>query len=87
MNSKTKLALVVVLVALFGGLGIFMFDNPFAEAQELNEIQKNIEIPEIQDQGVSEFRSDGVEIVHYQDGSKLYRASIHDGITTADDLR
>ncbi len=44
--------------------------------------------PEIdQNQGVSEFRSDGVEIVHYQDGSKLYRASMHDGISSSDDLR
>lgn len=40
-----------------------------------------------QNQGVSEFRSDGVEIVHYQDGSKLYRASMHDGISSSDDLR
>jgi len=40
-----------------------------------------------QNQGVSEFRSDGVEVVHYEDGSKLYRASMHDGISSSDDLR
>jgi len=44
--------------------------------------------PEIdQNQGVSEFRSDGVEIIHNEDGSKLYRATMHDGISTSDDIR
>lgn len=47
----------------------------------LGQITTQAEIIETdQNQGVSEFRSDGVEIVHYQDGSKLYRVGIEDGV-------
>ena len=54
----------------------------------VQESQAEKSNPEIdQNQGISEFRSDGVEIIHYQDGSKLYRASMHDGISSSDDLR
>ena len=70
--------MILLAVAVIGiGLGsLYALDLVSAQTDETN-----------QNQGVSEFRSDGVEIVHYQDGSKLYRASIHDGISTSDDLR
>lgn len=68
--------MILLAVAVIGfGLGsLYALDLVSAQTDET-------------DQGVSEFRSDGVEIVHYQDGSKLYRASMHDGISTSDDLR
>ena len=54
----------------------------------LQESQAQESIPEIdKNQGISEFRSDGIEIVHYQDGSKLYRVSVEDGMSSSDDLR
>ena len=40
-----------------------------------------------QDEGVSEFRSDGIEVITYQDGSKLFKATMEDGISSSDDLR
>lgn len=70
--------MILLAVAVIGfGLGsLYALDLVSAQTDETG-----------QNQGVSEFRSDGVEIVHYQDGSKLYRASMHDGISTSDDLR
>ncbi len=70
--------MILLAVAVIGfGLGsLYALDLVSAQTDETD-----------QNQGVSEFRSDGVEIVHYQDGSKLYRASMHDGISTSDDLR
>lgn len=58
---------------------LVLFEIIPVSGESISEIDQN--------QGVSEFRSDGVEIVHYQDGSKLYRASMNDGISTSDDLR
>jgi len=63
--------LAVAVIGLFTFIGLVS-----AQTDETN-----------QNQGVSEFRSDGVEVVHYEDGSKLYRASMHDGISSSDDLR
>ncbi len=40
-----------------------------------------------QDEAVSEFRSDGIEVITYQDGSKLFKATMEDGISSSDDLR
>jgi len=70
--------MILLAVAVIGiGLGsLYALDLVSAQTDETD-----------QNQGVSEFRSDGVEIVHYQDGSKLYRASMNDGISTSDDLR
>lgn len=73
MDTKLKLSLIIVLVALFGGLGVFMFDNPFAEAQELNEMQKNV--PEI-DQNQSDDQIGKTIIV-----------KLHDGVSSGDELK
>jgi len=70
---RSLMILFTVAVIGFGLGGLFLVS---AQTDETD-----------QNQGVSEFRSDGVEIIHYQDGSKLYRASIHDGISTSDELR
>ena len=61
------------MVAIFGGLGMFMFDNPFAEAQELNEIQKNLDV------GDAPSFDDKV--------GKIIRVQIHDGMTSSDSIR
>jgi hypothetical protein len=69
--------MILLAVAVIGlGGSLYALDLVSAQTVETD-----------QNQGVSEFRSDGVEIIHYQDGSKLYRASMHDGISTSDDLR
>lgn len=68
--------MILLAVAVIGLGSLYALDLVSAQTDETD-----------QNQGVSEFRSDGVEIVHYQDGSKLYRASMHDGISTSDDLR
>jgi len=70
--------MILLAVAVIGfGLGsLYAIDLVSAQTDETK-----------QNQGVSEFRSDGVEIIHYQDGSKLYRASMHDGISSSDELR
>jgi len=69
--------MILLAVAVIGlGLGsLYAIDLVSAQTVEID-----------QNQGISEFRSDGVEIIHYQDGSKLYRASMHDGISSSDDL-
>jgi lipopolysaccharide export system protein LptC len=67
--------MILLAVAVIGLGSIFALGLVSAQTVETDQNQ------------VSEFRSDGVEIVHYQDGSKLYRASMNDGISTSDDLR
>jgi len=67
--------MILLAVAVIGLGSIFALGLVSAQTVETDQNQ------------VSEFRSDGVEIIHYQDGSKLYRASMNDGISTSDDLR
>lgn len=75
-----SIRLVIVFLAIITVSSVYVLvDLLPIQAENQPEIDQN--------QGISEFRSDGVEIVHYEDGSKLYRASMHDGITTSDDLR
>ena len=74
MRSLTILLAVAVISIGLGSL--YALDLVSAQTDETDK-----------NQGVSEFRSDGVEIIHYQDGSKLSRASLNDGISTSDDLR
>ena len=39
------------------------------------------------DEQISEFRSDGVEVVHHQDGAKEFKITIEDSVGSSDDLR
>ncbi len=39
------------------------------------------------DEKISEFRSDGVEVVHQKDGSKQFKVTIEDSVGSSDDLR
>jgi len=36
---------------------------------------------------ISEIRSDGVEVVHQKDGSKQFKVTIEDGVSSEDKLR
>jgi len=66
--------LVVALIAIAAGIvttGIAIAEN--------EELQTVVELK-------TEYRDDGVVVVHYSDGSKLFKATMEDGITGSSDI-
>ncbi len=67
--------MILLAVAVIGLASVFVLvDLVSVQAQNQNE-------------ELSEFRSDGVEIVHFPDGSKKYKVTMEDGVSSSDDLR
>ncbi len=50
-------------------------------------VGSSIEAESQTDEQISEFRSDGVEVVHKKDGSKDFKITIEDGVSSEDKLR
>jgi len=77
--------LIYGLVVVFVGSVFVIAGSVYVLGQMSVQAEPPIETD--QNQGVSEFRSDGTEIVHYEDGSKLFKVTMEDGISSSDDLR
>jgi hypothetical protein len=68
--------LILVFVGIASvALGSLIFVGSTIEAESQTE------------ESISEFRSDGVEVVHQKDGSKDFKITIEDSVGSSDDLR
>jgi len=68
--------LVVALISIAAISGMITMGFAIAENQELPKPNVSIHMD------YEVIRDDGVVVIHYSDGSKLFKASMEDGIST-----